>query len=321
MSRLFINTSNIDANASTATSTFKYNNQSSFKQATNTGLFKGSFILSVALLAFSLTSCENASQSVTNTYTTKSNTVDSVMQEQIAKASENNDGKSADINDSTTYETQITDVYGKAEDRAEYDTDPTDIDITLTADENYSVLGNTDSNYSSNDIDVYTSATDQSTVINEDSEAPDSNSSVDSSANSYLDSYANSLSGFNEPSSEPDTSVTYDLSVMGADMVYAAVYDLMTNYESHVDDTYKIKGTFYSSVDPETRNRYYFCVISDALGCCSQGLEFMLEDNAKYPDDYPEEGSDVVLTGTWSQYIDDKNGDEFYALLNSKILK
>ncbi len=319
------------------------NNKSSFKQAANISPFKGSFILSAFLYALALTGCGNASQSATSTYTSKSNTVDSVLQEQIAKSKVengadgidsgntamdgNSTGNDSNPNDSTFITSdgsQITDVYGNAADRAEYETDSTEIDITLSADEKYSVLGNNGSEDGSNSINGYTSSSDSSNSFigaSGGSNAPGtSGGSSDSGANAYIQN-DNASDVANKTSAKSDSSVTYDLSVMGADMVYATVYDLVTNYDSHVDDTYKIKGNFYSSVDPETRNRYYFCVISDALGCCSQGLEFTLNDNAKYPEDYPAEGSEVVLKGTWSPYKDPATGQEFYALLDSTVLE
>jgi hypothetical protein len=90
----------------TITDTCNNNTRSPLKQAANISLFKGSLLLSAVLYAFALTGCVNASQSATNTYKSNSKSVDSVMQEQIAKAN---------------VENQITDVYGNAADRAEYE--------------------------------------------------------------------------------------------------------------------------------------------------------------------------------------------------------
>jgi|GEM_PF-5086964 len=150
------------------TDTCNNNNKSSFRQAATISLFKGSFILSTFLYAFALTGCGNASQSATNTYTSKTNIVDSVIQEQIAKANgenwtdgtdfgntslDNGAGNDSNSNDNffiTSNENQITDVYGNAQDRAEYETDSTEIDITLSADEKYSVLGNSNTDYGAN---------------------------------------------------------------------------------------------------------------------------------------------------------------------------
>ena len=47
---------------------------------------------------------------------------------------------------------------------------------------------------------------------------------------------------------------------------------------------------------------YYACVIADATACCQQGLEFVLSGNHTFPDDYPEVGEEITVTGTFGTY-------------------
>jgi hypothetical protein len=43
----------------------------------------------------------------------------------------------------------------------------------------------------------------------------------------------------------------------------------------------------------------------DATACCSQGIEFELTDDYVYPDDYPEDGGDICVVGTFDTYEED----------------
>lgn len=62
---------------------------------------------------------------------------------------------------------------------------------------------------------------------------------------------------------------------------------------------------------------YYACVIADATACCSQGLEFVLEGDYTYPDDYPELGTDITVVGTFDTY--DENGQTYCHLIDAKL--
>ena len=43
-----------------------------------------------------------------------------------------------------------------------------------------------------------------------------------------------------------DGEVDYDLTVMGADMVYATVYQMMIDPKSYIGKSFKIRGNYYS---------------------------------------------------------------------------
>lgn len=40
-------------------------------------------------------------------------------------------------------------------------------------------------------------------------------------------------------------------------------------------------------------------------GCCAQGLEFVLAGDYTYPEDYPELGTEITVTGTFQTYEED----------------
>ena len=69
-----------------------------------------------------------------------------------------------------------------------------------------------------------------------------------------------------------DGEVDYDLTVMGADMVYATVYQMMIDPKSYIGKSFKIRGNYYSSYSKDKDVYYHFCMIKDAAACCAQGL-------------------------------------------------
>ena len=71
-------------------------------------------------------------------------------------------------------------------------------------------------------------------------------------------------------------------------MVYANVYELVTSPQDHVGEKIRMKGQYCIAEDAEAGTLYHVCLITDALACCSQGIEFIPDDSYRYPDDYPE---------------------------------
>ena len=88
--------------------------------------------------------------------------------------------------------------------------------------------------------------------------------------------------------------------------------------ENYVGKTVKMKGAFDCYHD-EAADQYYFaCIIQDATACCAQGIEFILTDDYRYPDDYPEIGNEICVIGTFDTYTE---GDFTYATLrDAKLL-
>ncbi len=136
--------------------------------------------------------------------------------------------------------------------------------------------------------------------------------------------------GINEDSSETEPAgetgvpaqdageIDIDLTVLSATMVYSEVYSMMVSPESYIGKNVKMEGTFLSYHDEITDNYYFNCVIADATACCAQGIEFVLTDDYAYPDDYPEEGGNICVVGTFDTYQED--GYTYCTLRNARIV-
>ena len=99
--------------------------------------------------------------------------------------------------------------------------------------------------------------------------------------------------------------IDVDLTTLSSTMVYSEVYNMMATPEDYVGKKIKMNGSFAVYEDQETEQIYYACIISDATSCCAQGIEFVRAGEFSYPDDYPELGDDITVTGTFETYEED----------------
>ena len=128
-----------------------------------------------------------------------------------------------------------------------------------------------------------------------------------------------------EPEEPNDTQVSLrngdidvDLTVLSSTLVYAEVYHMVTAPQDYVGQTVKMQGTFAYYYDQEIDCYYSACIIQDATACCSQGIEFVLTDEFKFPDDYPEPGTGICVIGEFSTYTE--HGPVYGTLKNAKLL-
>ncbi len=109
-------------------------------------------------------------------------------------------------------------------------------------------------------------------------------------------------------------SIDVDLTALSSTMVYSEVYNMMTDPGSYIGKTVKMSGVYAVYYDEGTGKYYHACIISDATACCSQGIEFELKSGYSYPDDYPEEGGEICVTGTFDTY---EEGEYTYCTLRN----
>lgn len=101
------------------------------------------------------------------------------------------------------------------------------------------------------------------------------------------------------------TPVDVDLTELSSTMVYSEVYNMVYSPETYEGKHVRMSGRFtYAEGD----NRYYFaCIISDATACCAQGIEFVLKDEKKFPDEYPITGALITVSGIFDTYYEGEN--------------
>lgn len=116
----------------------------------------------------------------------------------------------------------------------------------------------------------------------------------------------NTVSETPEKAAKPSTStaaasdpskVDLDLTKMSATMIYSTIFDMLVMAEDYIEKNIKVTGWFETYTDPQTGELYYAVVVPDATACCQQGLEFVWPGDHKYPEDFPEPGQDITVTG------------------------
>ena len=107
--------------------------------------------------------------------------------------------------------------------------------------------------------------------------------------------------------------IDVDLTILSSTMVYAEVYDMVCAPESYLGKVIRMQGICSVYTDPNTGIVYYACIIQDATACCSQGLEFTLVNE----DEYPDQGAEITVTGTFELYEED--GYQYIRLADSVL--
>lgn len=105
----------------------------------------------------------------------------------------------------------------------------------------------------------------------------------------------------NEASSETEYDV--DLTKLSSTMIYGEVYNMMVDPEAYVGKTIKMQGKYVTGFYDATGQYYHYVVIEDATACCQQGLEFLWSDHT-YPEDFPTENSEIIVTGVYKSYTE-----------------
>ena len=99
-------------------------------------------------------------------------------------------------------------------------------------------------------------------------------------------------------------AVDIDLTKMSSTMVYSTVFNMVNNPANFVGKTMRMRGeytTYHISINDPTQI-IHACLVRDAAGCCSQGLEFVLSDG-----NYPSGANEITVVGTIAvQKIDGK---------------
>ncbi len=111
--------------------------------------------------------------------------------------------------------------------------------------------------------------------------------------------------------------IDLDLTKMSATMIYSTMFDMLVMPEDYIEKNIKVKGWFETYTDPYSGELYYAVVVPDATACCQQGLEFVWPGDHKYPDDFPEPGQDITVTGLYK--LIENDGISYNYLEASKI--
>ena len=85
-----------------------------------------------------------------------------------------------------------------------------------------------------------------------------------------------------------------DLTQLNANLVYAEVFNMLIEPEAYEGKILKMKGNF-AVFNNQNGEKSYAVIITDALACCQQGIEFKWEFNGKEP----AQNQEITVIGTY----------------------
>lgn len=108
-------------------------------------------------------------------------------------------------------------------------------------------------------------------------------------------------------------TIDVDLSQMSTTMMYSYVTNMIEKPSEFEGKYVKAKGIHQSFTDDTTNITYHAILIYDSSTCCSQALEFVLEDETNYP----ALDETITIEGTFGTY---NEGGNTYCYLNQSKL-
>ena len=109
-------------------------------------------------------------------------------------------------------------------------------------------------------------------------------------------------------SSSKAGSVEVDLTEMSSTMVYSYVADMLAKPSSYKGQLVRMSGDSNT-----THGGTHSCIVYDALGCCTEGIEYILSEDEAYPDD----GDKITVVGTFASYT--KGQGKYFVLIDSVL--
>ncbi len=107
-----------------------------------------------------------------------------------------------------------------------------------------------------------------------------------------------------------------DLTILSSTMVYSEVSNIMQQPDRYIGKSIKISGIYLPMTGSDGTTQYPACLIQDATACCQQGIEFKTKDG-----NYPKEGTMMIAQGEFSPYTDAVDGQTYYHLEDTVIVK
>ena len=118
------------------------------------------------------------------------------------------------------------------------------------------------------------------------------------------------------PTPEPPV-IDLDLAALSGTLVYAQVYNMMVDPDPWLGKIIRMAGYYSYYDDQEHGVIYHACVIPDATACCTQGIEFVWYGEHRWPEDYPEIGTDITVTGRLEMY--EESGQQYLHLVDADV--
>ncbi len=113
---------------------------------------------------------------------------------------------------------------------------------------------------------------------------------------------------------EETAEISYDLSSLNETIAYSQLINIIKDPEDYLGKGIRLKGIYTANFNPFSKSYNYTVTIQDNTQCCAQGIEFILKDNASYP----EKGEKITLSGVIDLF---KEGKHSYVYLKDAVIE
>jgi len=103
-----------------------------------------------------------------------------------------------------------------------------------------------------------------------------------------------------------------DLTALSETLRSAELTNISSYPAQYEGKTIKLGGVYQAQLYGPGQEYWHYILVMDAAACCAQGLEFIWNGDHTYPDDYPQDGTPIVLTGVYES--DEEMGYPRYRL-------
>ena len=108
-----------------------------------------------------------------------------------------------------------------------------------------------------------------------------------------------------------------DLTKMSVTMIYSQIFNMLIMPEEYVDKIIKVRGAFEIYPNENNEIDFFTLTVMDATACCKEGIDFIWAGNHTYPDDYPEQGQEITITGSYKSFENEDGVTRNYLLISS----
>lgn len=115
------------------------------------------------------------------------------------------------------------------------------------------------------------------------------------------------------------TSLTPDIDMtkMSVTMIYSQIFNMLIMPEEYEEKIIKVRGAFEVYPDENNQVDFFTLTVMDATACCKEGIDFIWAGNHTYPDDYPEQGQEITITGTYKSFENEDGVTRSYLLVSA----
>ena len=115
--------------------------------------------------------------------------------------------------------------------------------------------------------------------------------------------------------------IDYDFTKMNFNIATAQIFNMTVEPEKYKGKTVRFRGLFMSIQEEGFSHRFYSVLQYDATACCQTGFMFYLPPEKKYPQDYPEEMSEIEVCGVLTATVEDGMDFVYLACDSYKVVE